>query len=46
MILGPDVTEAEEAELFEEFDELDLYDADANAIVHEMTDWVQYELDN
>lgn len=40
------VTEDEELELQEEFDELDLFDADEDRIVHEMTDWVQYELDN
>lgn len=33
--------EAIEAEL-----ELDLYDDDAESILHEMTDWVKYELDN
>jgi hypothetical protein len=40
------VTEDEELELQEEFDELDLFDADEDRIVHEMTDWVKYELDN
>ena len=39
-------TEDEELELQEEFDELDLFDAEEDRIVHEMTDWVQYELDN
>jgi len=40
------VTEDEELQLQEEFDELDMFDADQDRIVHEMTDWVQYELDN
>ena len=39
-------TEDEELQLQEEFDELDLYDAEEANIVHEMTDWVQFELDN
>lgn len=39
-------TEDEELQLQEEFDELDLYDEDQDSIVHEMTDWVQFELDN
>lgn len=39
------VTEAEERELFEEIEE-DLYDEDQEAIVHELTDWVKFELDN
>ena len=42
----PEVTEDEEQDLLEEFEELDLYDAEADGIVHEMTDWVKYELDN
>jgi hypothetical protein len=40
------VTEDEEADLFEEFDELDMFDDEADVIVHEMTDWVKFELDN
>ena len=44
-MLAP-TTEDEELQLQEEFDELDLFDADEDRIVHEMTDWVQYELDN
>ena len=40
------VTEDEERELLEEFDELDLFDVEADQVVHEMTDWVKYELDN
>jgi hypothetical protein len=40
------VTEDEELQLREEFDELDLFDAEEDAIVHEMTDWVKFELDN
>lgn len=43
MILGPDLTEDEEIQLLEE---LDLFDSEEDAIIHEMTDWVQYELDN
>ena len=40
------ITEDEELDLKEEFEELDLFDDEADSIVHEMTDWVQYELDN
>ena len=40
------VTEAEEAELFEEFEELDLFDIEQDQIIHQMTDWVKFELDN
>jgi hypothetical protein len=40
------VTEDEELELQEEFDELDLFDDEADQIAHELTDWVKYELDN
>ena len=40
------LTEDEELDLKEEFEELDLFDQEADSIVHEMTDWVQYELDN
>jgi hypothetical protein len=40
------VNEDEELDLLEEFEDQDLYDADADSIVHEMTDWVKYELDN
>jgi len=38
------MTEDEELDLLEELD--DLYDSDADLLVHEMTDWVKYELDN
>ena len=38
------VTEDEELELLEELD--DMFDPQADSIIHEMTDWVQYELDN
>jgi hypothetical protein len=37
------MTEAEELDLLEELDE---YDMEAEDIVHEMTDWVKFELDN
>ena len=37
-------TEDEELDLIEEID--DLFDSQADSIIHEMTDWVQYELDN
>lgn len=40
------VTEDEELQLQEEFDELDLFDVEQDQIVHEMTDWVKFELDN
>jgi hypothetical protein len=40
------VNEDEELDLLEEFEDQDLYDDDADSIVHEMTDWVKYELDN
>jgi hypothetical protein len=40
------VTEDEELAMQEEFDELDLFDVEQDAIIHEMTDWVKYELDN
>jgi hypothetical protein len=40
------VTEDEELDLMEEFEELDLFDEEQDSIVHEMTDWVKYELDN
>jgi hypothetical protein len=40
------VTEDEEVALLEEFDELDMFDIEQDAIVHEMTDWVKFELDN
>jgi len=39
------VTEDEELELLEELDD-DMFDSQADSIIHEMTDWVQYELDN
>lgn len=38
------VTEDEELVLMEELD--DTFDFEADDIVHEMTDWVKYELDN
>ena len=37
-------TEDEELDLLEELE--DLYDEDQESIVHEMTDWVKFELDN
>lgn len=37
------VSEDEELDLLEELDE---YDPEAESIVHEMTDWVKFELDN
>lgn len=37
-------TEDEELDLLEEID--DMFDSQADSIIHEMTDWVQYELDN
>lgn len=40
------MTEDEELALKEEFEELDLFDPEEDMIVHEMTDWVKYELDN
>lgn len=40
------VTEDEEQEMFEEFEELDLFDVEQDSIIHEMTDWVKFELDN
>jgi hypothetical protein len=44
-MLSP-VLEHEEEDLFEEIEELDLFDVEQDQIIHEMTDWVQYELDN
>ena len=44
-MLNP-VLESEEIELLEEFEELDLFDVEQDQLIHEMTDWVQYELDN
>ena len=38
------MTEDDELDLLEEID--DLYDDDQENIVHEMTDWVKFELDN
>jgi hypothetical protein len=38
------VSEDEELDLLEELD--DMYDEDQELLVHEMTDWVKFELDN
>ena len=38
------MTEDEELDLMEELD--DMYDEDQESIIHEMTDWVKFELDN
>lgn len=37
------ITEDEEVALLEELDEFDI---EAEDIIHEMTDWVKFELDN
>ena len=46
MLYGPGVSETEEQDLFDEIEEQDLFDQDQDRIIHEMTDWVQFELDN
>ena len=39
------VTEDEQLDLQAELDEYDEYDFEAEDIVHEMTDWVKFELE-